>query len=421
MPLNSPLIVRIIANGAPIRLNLGSRVLALTYEDVEKGDDMLNMTFADPYHQLVDSEQFKEGAAWTVQWGFAENICPPRKVILKRPKYRYGEVEVEALDKGSKLKVEERWSTIRNKTKKQVIEDVAARHGLTPVIDDGLDDIIPFMPFGGKTDWDMLEYIASRCEDHYFKIVDDKLVFTRRKLDAAPIASFDYEPGRYCRILSFEIGVKDQDNAKHGKRTSVATVDPFTHVKEIAHSDESNTSVQNLGNRRPTDTITTNFGASIGSFSSLATNGGKAVSTVQGDSTGKSLPMPPMERIDVKKVADGRRRKGLLDAVEATFEIVADPKDPFYKAGDIIQVRGIGVKHSGLYRIEKADHDLTNGYIYKLKTKRNAVNSTAQTPSALLNGPMNKKSGLIAKFAHKEVDIYGASNGQLYGSGGRIL
>lgn len=382
---------------------------------------MLNVTFADPYNQLVDSEQFQEGAVWSVQWGFAENLAPPRIVVLKRPKYRFGELEVEALDKGSNLKVEERWSTIRKKTKKAIVEEIASRHGLTPIIDDGLDDLIPFLPYGGKTDWDMLEHLVSRCEDHFFRVFDNKLIFGRRKLDQAPVASYEYAPGRSSRLLSFEIGVKDQDHAKSGKQTSVVTVNPFKHVKEIFKSDEGTTPVQNLGNRRPTDTIPTGFGASIGSFSSLATNGGKASASSQGDSTGKSLPLPPMDPIDIKKVAEGHRRKGLLDAVEADFEIIAHPSDPFYKSGDIIEVYGIGRKHSGMYRMEKVGHDLTNGYTYKIKAKRNAVNSISKSPVSLLNGPLNKKTSLLKIVAHIETAVSGALSGGTYGLGGRLL
>ena len=105
MGLNDALIIRINAKGDSLKLPLGAQVLNCSYEDTEKEDDMFNVTFADPYHNLVDSDQFKEGSEWTVQWGFPGNLFPARKVLVKRPKFRWGEVEIECLDKGSTLKV----------------------------------------------------------------------------------------------------------------------------------------------------------------------------------------------------------------------------------------------------------------------------------------------------------------------------
>ena len=83
MPANLPIIARIFAKGQPLTLGLGTRVLQFQYEDSEKEDDLFNVTFSDPFGELVDSDQFQEGTEWSVQWGFAGKLHPPRKVIVK--------------------------------------------------------------------------------------------------------------------------------------------------------------------------------------------------------------------------------------------------------------------------------------------------------------------------------------------------
>ncbi len=420
MLLNDPILVRITAKGQPLELSLGVQVLNFSYEDAEKGDDMLNITFADPFHRLVDSEQFVENTEWTVQWGFPTKMCAPRKVLVKRPKFRYGEVEVEALDKGSALRIEENWTVYKSKPMKEIISELAQKNQLTPVVDPELTAIIQFLACAGRTDYEVLQYLESRAEDHVFKITSDKLFFEKRKLDGPPKGTFEYAPGRDSRLLSFEITVKDQDNAKSAKQTTTVGVDPMSFKKVIYKADESTTQSANLGDRRPQDKYTAGFTKNIPGLSQL-TNGGKASAVTQGNSTGKSIILPPKTEEESKAIAQSKRRKAMLDSVEASFEIVASPADPFYTSGDLIEVRNIGKKFSGSWQIVKITHDLSEGYIYKMTCKRNAVNSTSTSKPSPLNGAINKKNPVNPAFQKVNAKVTGSTSGAEYGSDGRRI
>ena len=89
MGLNDSIVVRINAKGEPLKIGLGSQVLSFTYEDTEKEDDMVTVTFSDPNGTLIDSDQFAENTEWTVQWGFPNRLFPARKVLVKRPRYKW--------------------------------------------------------------------------------------------------------------------------------------------------------------------------------------------------------------------------------------------------------------------------------------------------------------------------------------------
>lgn len=413
-----PLIVKIYAAGSPVQLGLGNKILNFSYEDVEKGDDLARITFADPFHELVDSEQFVENSEWVVQWGFAGNLYPAKKILIKRPRFRYGELEIEGLDKGSALKVEENWGVAKQKTMSEIVDDIAKKHGLKSDVDKALDQIIPFFLYGGMTDWDVLEFFESKLEDHVFKILNDKLVFKKRDLEKAPVASFDYSPGRNSRILDYEISIKDQDNAKGSGKTTAVGIDPFAFKKAIFSAHEGNTPTGNLGNRRTNSNYKPGYSGSIPSVQSVKTSGGTSQDSTQGDSTGKSLIVPP--GFSLEGVAKGHRRSSLLGTVEGEFTISADPKDPFYKNADIISIRNIGTKFSGLYKIIEVTHDLSDGYTYKMRTRRNAVNTTTAA-AAILNGAINKKIPKENTVEKIKKSIVGTLTGVVYGNLGRIL
>jgi len=389
--------------------------MSFSYEDAEDGDDMLNISFADPYGELVDSDAFIENTEWTVQWGFAGYLREARKVLVKRTSYRFGQVEVECLDKGSSMRLEERWDVVKGKTKKDIIGMICSRYGLIPVIDPQFNEIIPNFNWGGKTDYDVLQYLRSRSPDHTFKILADKLIFRRRRLDAPPLSTFDYQPGINSRLINFEISVKDQDNASAATQVTAVTIDPMSHKPITYKADESTTKTDSLGNTRPTDNFKKNFGFKVASIFGINRNGGKTTTKRQGNSTGKAMSLPPQTTQDLQNIAQSKRRQAMLSSVEATFEILAKPDDPMLQSGDNIEVRGIGKKFSGLYQIVKITHNLDEAYKYNIEARRNAVGAVSgQKLVTPLNGAINTKFVDVIKYPTKKKEITGTL------SGGRI-
>jgi len=412
------LIVKIVAHGQPLTLGLGAHVISFQYEDSEKEDDLFTVSFGDPYNELVDSDQFQEGVEWSVQWGFAGKLYPARKVIVKRPRFAYGQVEIQALDKGSELKLEEYWGTYQKTTPETIIEEIASAHGLKLEIDPLGFSTVPFMAQGGKTHYDVLKYLQSRAEDHFFKISGDILKFKKRNLNAPPVAQFSYAPGRDSRLVSFDIQIKDQDNAKSSMQTTAVTVDPFTHKTKTYSADEGSISTENLGNVRVTNNYKTSFQTSISKIT-----GASIPHQSMSISTGKSLPLPPKNNDEMNSIVKGKRRASLLDNVEAAFEVSASSEDPFLESGDLIEVRGIGKKFSGMYQIITIGHDLTDGYKYSINAKRNAKGFTGETSAStpLLNGPINIKNSVKDVIQFVEKNIIGSISAATYGQTGRLL
>ena len=416
MPANLPIIARIFANGQPLTLGLGTHVLQFQYEDSEKEDDLFNVTFSDPFGELVDSDQFQEGTEWSVQWGFAGKLHPPRKVIVKRPRFAYGQVEVQALDKGSDLKLAESWATYKKTTLQNVLEDIASSHGLKLDMDP-LELAIPFLAMGGRSHFDVLKTLAARTADHVFKIVGDTLEFKKRNLNAPPVARFAYAPGRDSRLISFDIQIKDQDNAKSSLQTTAVTVDPFTQKTKSFSADEGSSSTENLGNVRVTKNYVTSFTDTIRQIT-----GASVMHKNISNTTGKSLALPSKTDSEMNAIVQGRRHEALLDNVEASFEISAAPEDGFFKSGDLIEVRGIGKKFSGMYQMLSIRHDLNDGYKYSITAKRNALGSTGNlSASEVLNGPINIKGAVEKLVELVETTVVGSLTGSIYGQRGRIL
>lgn len=416
MPANLPIIARIFAKGQPLTLGLGTHVLQFQYEDSEKEDDLFNVTFSDPFGELVDSDQFQEGTEWSVQWGFAGKLHPPHKVIVKRPRFAYGQVEVQALDKGSDLKLAESWATYKKTTLQNVLEDIASSHGMKLDMDP-LELAIPFLAMGGRSHFDVLKTLAARTADHVFKIVGDTLEFKKRNLNAPPVARFAYAPGRDSRLISFDIQIKDQDNAKSSLQTTAVTVDPFTQKTKSFSADEGSSSTENLGNVRVTKNYMTSFTDTIRQIT-----GASVLHKNISNTTGKSLALPSKTDSEMNAIVQGRRHEALLDNVEANFEISAAPEDGFFKSGDLIEVRGIGKKFSGMYQMLSIRHDLNDGYKYSITAKRNALGSTGNlSATEVLNGPINIKGAVEKLVELVETTVVGSLTGSIYGQRGRIL
>lgn len=416
MPANLPIIARIFAKGQPLTLGLGTRVLQFQYEDSEKEDDLFNVTFSDPFGELVDSDQFQEGTEWSVQWGFAGKLHPPRKVIVKRPRFAYGQVEIQALDKGSELKLAEAWTTYKKTTLQNVLQDIASSHGLKLDMDP-VNLAIPFLAMGGRSHFDILKTLTTRTSDHFFKVVGDTLQFKKRNLNAPPVGRFAYAPGRDSRLISFDIQIKDQDNAKSSLQTTAVTVDPFTQKTKSFSADEGSSSTENLGNVRVTKNYVTSFSNTIRQITGASLTH-KSIS----NTTGKSLALPPKMDAELNAIVEGKRHEALLDNVEANFEISAAPEDGLLKSGDLIEVRGIGKKFSGMYQILSIRHDLNDGYKYSITGKRNAVGATGSFPeTAQLNGPINIKGAVEKLVELVEITVVGSLTGSIYGQTGRIL
>jgi hypothetical protein len=231
------------------------------------------------------------------------------------------------------------------------------------------------------------------------------------------VARFAYAPGRDSRLISFDIQIKDQDNAKSSMQTTAVTVDPFTHKTKTFSADEGSTPTENLGNVRVTRKYLTSFTDTI-----IKAVGASILHKSIGDSTGKTLALPPKGDGELKSIASGHRHAALLDNVEANFEISAAPEDPLYKSGDLIEVRGIGRKFSGMYRIVSIRHDLTDGYKYSIVGKRNATGATGNEPvENVLNGPINIKSSFQKLVDIAERTVVGSVSGLIYGQKGRVL
>lgn len=420
MGLNDCVLVRIAAKGKALDFPLGTYVLQFQFEDCEKGDDILKMVFADPFKTLADSVQFTENTEWTVQWGFPGAMYPARKVLLKKPTIRHGELEIMAHDKGSSLKVTDRHDVVEKKTYKEMIEDIGKRNGLKTVVDPNLTDVVDFFAYGGRSDYNVLEYFRSRCEDHFFKIIADTLHFERRDRSAAPVAAFNY--GRNSRLLEYEITVKDQANAKNGTQAGLTWIDPKSFRSSVSTADESNSPSSNLGNRRAHSQYSPPF---LSNLSNQAANGGARPlpggTANQRSWTGKALPSPPVSKKQADQIVRSARSEALDGSVEAKFKILAEPGDPFYKVGDIISVGGIGKKFSGAYRITKITHDLNKGFIYDIEAKRNALNAVGDGALPFLNGPVNVRLSIPNIVSSIAQPILGSVTGRPYGTAGRLL
>lgn len=403
MPANEALVVRIVSAGTPLQLGFASHLLEFSYEDSEKKDDFLQCSFADPYRKLSDSDQFQQGAEWSVQWGFAGKLYPPRKVILREPEISDGILNIKALDKGTLLKSESAWTNYTGKSIEQIIQEIAERNNLRPIFAEIPQIIIDNLPQAGMTDYQVLSYLRNKVENHIIKVINDELHFEPRKMNFAPVGGFAFGRGRDSRIVEYSISEKDLGRTKSNTQITGITVDPYTGKSKRFTADEGNTTSENLGNKRTLASfLKKHFKGKISDIDVPS-----VVTDLTIERTGSAVILPPLKDKEIENLLTSTRRQGLDASVEASFTIIADRSDTFYRSGDLIDGRDLGKRHTGIYKIDSITHDLNAGYTYKINATRNAVRAKGN-----VNGPVNKKFPYYRLRNRIEKPVKGTNSGE---------
>ena len=110
MALTAPVVLLEI-EGQRLPLDVTGNLVAFTYEDHEKELDLLEITLADPYLQLIDHPLLQEGHEVRARFGYADNLSPTKVAVIKEIGYDFPEsgaptITIKAYDKGCKLSAE---------------------------------------------------------------------------------------------------------------------------------------------------------------------------------------------------------------------------------------------------------------------------------------------------------------------------
>lgn len=355
-----------------VRLDLGSRLVSLSYEDHERKADKLAIVIDNWDLAHFDDPIFTKGNLVEVSWGYPGNMAPPRKVKITKIS-GFQQLQVTALDLGTVMNTLGHQEAYENLTRAGVAELIAERNGF------GSDQqyiqatriVYPCQTQARVTDAQYMRRLAHR-EGFEFYIDFDGFHFHERVMDQAPVRKFIWYNAEDNSDGVVSIEVKNDVYAKPA-RVKVKAIDPDT--KAIVEGEGSNDATNRKGTGEKTEffveveKVSDNleaFQKNLGDWERPA--------AVQGE-TGAA---------DTKNDADKRFRKATQTAVKMSMVVIGDPS---LIAKTVVRVEGVGKRLTGNYYVKGVKHEVSASYLTTLELISDGTRGYVRISDVLFEDP----------------------------------
>ncbi len=382
--------------GKELSADITQEIRGFVFEDNESKLDVMELTVTDRNLQFVDDPLFQEGNEIVARFGYAGDLSPRKKAVIKDIEYDFPEEEdpsitLRAYDKGFKMAGKENQKVWRKPPPgilySEIAEAIAARYGLSTKVTPTKGRHLRVVQ-SNVSDAEFLKHLAetARPKDgdgvtgYVFYVQDDELHFHPPGLDQEPAACLEYFTDTKGVLRSFTPVTQSQGAKGAGTETKAIGVDP--RKKETVEHRASN---RNTPER-----------TSLGKRTVLV-DGNTGEEAYQEDESGHIAASP--ERTEgfheepaqepAQDSAEGKYKQAELGQVEATAVTMGIPR---LRAKQNVEVKGVGRKFSGVYYVESVRHAFGgSGYSCELKLKKNALGKGAGEKSDEAEGQQNDR------------------------------
>jgi len=381
--------------GKSLSKDITQEITSFSFTDNEKELDVLELNITNRNLQFSDDPLFQEGNEIHFRFGYADQLSPVKKALIKEIEYDFPEsgeptLRLKAFDKGCKLAGKKNQKVWQKPAPgilySEIAEEIATKAGLTPVVTPTVGRHLRVVQ-SHISDAKLLQDLAAKARDrdgagtagYVFFIQDDELHFHPRALKDAPAIKLTYSVDPNGILRSFSPRTQAQGAKGAGVETKSVGVDPRKKKAEVHKANNATT-----GER-----------VSLGEKTFLI-DGNTGERRFQGQESGKIIPNyessssahQKTTQASGKAKAEGAFKEAELNQIEASAVIVGLPQ---LKAKQNIEIAGVGLKFSGVYYCESIRHTIGSGYSCELKLKRNAVGKGAGEKSGKTSGVTNKK------------------------------
>jgi uncharacterized protein len=338
--------------------NISDKITEIVFEDHVRRVDKLTLTIDNFHFEISDSALFRKKTGIEVTWGYPGMPARPRRCVVEAMK-GWTTVQVEALGELVKMNDKAKTRVFENKTRSQVVAEIADEHGYDSIIED-TEVVYPLIPQTGLTDAQFLARLARKEKfEFFFRIggsspskkskVKTKsknpanasaktLHFHSRDFHQPPLKEVIWYSSPTGEIIS---GSFDNDTKNKAGSITAKARDPKTKkdIKQEGSNDKT-TGTPALGGEREL-----NVDKVTGATSLATSSRGSGIAVV--------VPSSATTDKEAKRQADAAYMKAQKSAFKLNLVLVGDPA---ITAGVLIRVLGIGRRLSGNYYIEKAVH-----------------------------------------------------------------
>ena len=220
--------------GQELPEDISAHIESFSYEESEKQMDELNITITKGDLSYVDHPMLQEGKEIRVRWGYVGNLSDVRTCTIKEINYTFGEdglirMEITAYDKRHKLTGRASRQCWKDTTLSAIVQDIAAKHNLSAVVEVDDDLLYEFLSEGAKNDLVFLKELAEDAGCSIW-VVNDELHFKPNRVNQ-PVYTFRYASDQDGYLQSFRISSKAEQGKGTGLATEASGINPLT--KEV--------------------------------------------------------------------------------------------------------------------------------------------------------------------------------------------
>lgn len=361
------------------------------FEDCLHKDDLVELTINPDFSWEFDNEkEIITGQNLVFEFGYLGlESSGYRKARITDIEPRFAEritIKIKCLDKGNVMKKSNSGKVWKNKTTKQIIEEIASSYDMKAFCD--IEGITWKSKVQGlKSDWHFLKEIVEAEQDGDYTIFcrDNALYFTKIGVEKKSRRTFTYKDP-----VSGWISFSPKHNESTAKPSGV-------NATMVAHDPLTQKPVKTISKNTEIDKSTGEFAFVFDEkYNKTKT---KKAAVVQNETKddgflgkvsviGKILPSPPMEEKELSNRTKSHNKKNSLANVTATLEIEGDPT---MVANEIITINGTFQKYNGNWLITEAIHNIGAGYTTTLELEKNGAKQGIQKFGT--NTKVNKSIG----------------------------
>ncbi len=381
----------------PTPLDLSSIITSLRYKDDEKRVDMVTLSVDNHDLSQFDNGIWEAGVVLEISWGYAGNMSPVRKCVIKKVNGR-NPLSIEAHVIGVLLDSKRSSRTFSDMKRSDIIKQIATESGYGPERQHIQETsvVVHSVTQAALTNAQFAKTLANKQGFQFF-IDFDGFHWHERKTGQRPIREYVWfsDPGQ-GDIIDWGI---EKDHKRKPTSCTFAGRDPFEKKDIVGTADNSSVPRTALGEL--IEGVDAKTGASLGT---------RAMNTAHDE----RFPSSARSNDEATEHAAGRYKNARLNTNKLWFHVVGDPG---LVGKSIVSLANISRSLSGKYYVTELEHIIDGEYQTHFKCLRDASGSGV----APVDAPQNteKPAGGETLEPFDRVDKFGVITVEYRHTGGR--
>lgn len=322
-------------------------ITRVNFEDTLDGADRFTITISDPSLKWIDNNLFEPGKEVTVKMGYVDKLSTMivGEIISLKPSFPTDgnpQLEISGFDLSHQFTRVRRQRSFRDKKDSEVVQTIAseAKHKLSTVIET-TDTVHPHITQNRKTDLEFIEELAQR-NFFEFMVKEKTLYFQSPRRDRSAIFSLEYGSS----LLSFDPEI---NTANQVSEVTVRGWDPSAKEEIVGTATHGSEEARQSGRQ----------------------SGGDVVEDIYGTVEERIMDRPVLNQQEADDLARDMLNRASEGFITGSANCIGIPE---IRAGENIELKGVGKKFSKKYYIERTTHTISSGgYTMTFNVKENTI------------------------------------------------